>query len=406
MRRYRVALAFIAAVMLAAVLAPSSAFAQNGASKGRFVSGPLVWTPILQLREAGVDSNVFNTPTDPKQDMSGGAVGQLNSVLTLGLLQASTQGAVEYTHFQRYTHESGLNGRVNTRLAFPLTRVSPDVAVAWDHVKERSGNEIDTRAPRTDLGYSLGLQTRLTSRVTLAANGGRQKSNYEQGFTFRGVAIAEQLNHTLTQATVTGRVTVTPFTVFATNVSYGRDEFPARPDSATDNMRADAGFDFAPDAVIHGHASVGYHRMQPQKRNVSSAVAGDFAGLTSAIDLGYTLLGVTRFNGRFGRDSSYSISTDQPIYVSTIGGIDVLQSLFGPVNLNVHASRERMAYAANEFAPERTDFANLYGGGLSIQAGAQMVVALIYDQSERRSSGGRQFEYDRRRIYTTVTYGF
>ena len=65
-----------------------------------------------------------------------------------------------------------------------------------------------------------------------------------------------------------------------------------------------------------------------------------------------------------------------------------------------------MAYAANELAPERTDFANLYGGGLSIQAGAQMVVALIYDRSERRSSGGRQFEYDRRRIYTTVTYGF
>jgi len=406
MRRCRVALAFIAVVMLAAACGPSSAFAQNAASNGRFVSGPLVWTPTFQLREAGVDSNVFNTPTDPKQDVSGGAGGQLNSVLTLGLLQASTQGGVEYTYFQRYKHEGGLNGRVNTRLAFPLTRVSPEVAVTWDHVKERSGNEIDTRAPRTDFGYSVGLQTRLASRVALEADGGRQQSNYTQGFTFRGVGIAEQLNHTLTQATVTGRVTVTPFTVFTTDVSYGRDQFPSRPDAATDNMRADAGFDFAPDAVIHGRASVGYHKMQPHQRGVSAAVAGDFAGLTSSIDLGYTLLGRTRFNGRFGRDSSYSISTDQPIYISTIGGIDVLQTLFGPVNLNVHASRERMAYAANELAPERTDFANLYGGGLSIQAGAQMVVALIYDRSERRSSGGRQFEYDRSRIYTTVTYGF
>jgi hypothetical protein len=170
-------------------------------------------------------------------------------------------------------------------------------------------------------------------------------------------------------------------------------------------MRADVGFNFAPDAVIHGHASMGYHRMQPHEHGVSPAVAGDFTGLTSAIDLGYTLLGLTRFNGRFGHDSSYSISTDQPVYVSTIGGIDVLQTVFGPMNLNVHASRERLVYPANEFAPERTDFANLYGGGLSIRAGTQMVVALIYDRSERRSSGGRQFEYDRRRIYTTVTYG-
>ena len=31
---------------------------------------------------------------------------------------------------------------------------------------------------------------------------------------------------------------------------------------------------------------------------------------------------------------------------------------------------------------------------------------LLYDNIQRRSTGGRQFEYERRRIYTTVTYGF
>ena len=382
---------------------PSAADAQN---EGRFVSGPLTWTPVFELREAGIDSNVFNASLDPKEDKVGTASSHVNSLLTLGLLQAVTQGSLDYQYFERYKNERGLNRRVSSHLDFPVTRFSPDVTVSWARVKERSGNEIDVRAPRTDWAYALGIQTKITSRVAVTATGGRQKSTYERGFTFRGVEIANQLDRETVLGSVLSRITLTPLTSLTLDTSVGRDRFPFRPNATTDNIRANLGLDFAPDAVIRGRTSIGYHSMRPLHADVSNPAAVAFGGITSATELGYTLLGVTRFAGRFSRDSSYSISTSQPIYVSTAGGLDILQTLFGPLDLNVRASREQLKYRETKLAGGRTDLADSLGGGLSIRIGSDAVAALIYDNTERQSTAGRDFEYQRRRIYTTVTYGF
>jgi hypothetical protein len=382
---------------------PSAAYAQN---EPRFVSGPLGWTPVFQLREAGIDSNVFNSSADPKEDTVGTASSQVSSVLTLGVLQAATQGSLDYQYFERYKTERGLNRRVSSHVEFPVTRFSPDITVSWARVKERSGNEIDIRAPRTDWSYALGIQTRITSRIAVTTTGGRLKSTYDRGFTFRGVEIASQLDRETLLGTVSTRVTLTPLTSLIVDASVGRDEFPLRPDAATDNIRGNVGVEFAPDAVIRGRASIGYHSMQPRHAGVPNSTMVAFDGMTSSTELGYTLLGVTRFTGRFSRDSNYSISTSQPIYVSTAGGLDILQALFGPVDLTVHASREQLKYRETMLAIGHTDLADVLGGGLSIRIGSGAIVELLYDNSERRSTGGRQFEFNRRRIYTTVTYGF
>ena len=397
--------AFVVLLTVAAAACPSAAFAQAAPVAGRFVSGPLVWTPTFQLREAGVDSNVFNTPNDPKEDVTAGALSQVTSQLTLGILQATTMGSLEYLYFDRYSNERGFNRRVTTHLEFPVARFSPDVTVAWDRVKERSGNEIDTRTPRTDLAYDAGIQTRIGTRLAITATAGRQKQTYDPGFTFHDIEIARQLNRESTLGTVTGRVTLTPLTVFTADAMVGRDAFVFRPDADTDNMRVSAGFEFAPDAIIKGSARVGYHSMRPH-RNVSSADAANFTGATSAVDLSYTLLGVTRFTGRFTRDSSYSIDTNQPYYVSTGGGLEILQTLFGPVDVTVRASREKLAYPATERDVAHVDFADIFAAGPSFRVGPQAVVALLYDNGKRRSSRGPEFGYRRRRIYTTVTYEF
>ena len=136
------------------------------------------------------------------------------------------------------------------------------------------------------------------------------------------------------------------------------------------------GFEFAPDAVIRGRASIGYHTLKPH-HDVASTTMRPFQGITSNTDLSYTLLGVTRFSGRFSRDSNYSVSTTQPIYVSNAGGLDILQALFGPVDLDVHGTRERLEYAATPFESARTDFADTLGGGLSIRVASQAVECLM-----------------------------
>src|SRR5215470_6139368 len=92
---------------------------------GRFVMGPLTWTPTLALREAGVDSNVFNTATDPKEDITSAFGPSVDSTLALGVGRLETQGQAEYLYFERYTDQRAINGRVAGRLVFPATRIRP-----------------------------------------------------------------------------------------------------------------------------------------------------------------------------------------------------------------------------------------------------------------------------------------
>jgi hypothetical protein len=291
-------------------------------------------------------------------------------------------------------------------MEFPVTRLSPNVTASWARLKERSGNEIDIRTPRTDLSYAGGIQTRLTATLSIIATAGRQKTTYDTGFTFHDIEIARQLNRESTIATLTTRVLLTPFTTLSVDATAFHDSFPFRPAADTDNGRVDARLEFAPDAVVHGSASVGYHSMQPYYRRAPKTAAAAFSGIASSVDLGYSLLGVTRFTAHFSRDANYSLYTSQPYYVSTAGGLQVLQKLFGPVDLDLRGTLERLDYPVTETEPAYLDTADVVGGGLSLRVAPQAVVALLYENSERRSPRGREFGYQRRRIYTTITYGF
>ena len=94
-----------ATIVLLAAFATASARAQEPVPDGRFVTGPLAWTPTLELRDVGVDSNVFNTPTDAKEDVTASARSQVDSVLKLGLLRATTVGSLEY-NLLREVHDA------------------------------------------------------------------------------------------------------------------------------------------------------------------------------------------------------------------------------------------------------------------------------------------------------------
>ena len=385
----------------------SAARAQEEPPKdGRFITGPFSWTPTFELRDAGIDSNVFNTPTDAKEDKTATARSQVDSVLKLGVLKATTVGSLAYNYYQQYTSQRGLNRRVATQLEMPAARFSPNVTASWARLKERSGNEIDIRTPRTDLSYAGGLQARLTSKLSIIATAGRQRTTYDSGFTFHDTEIARQLNRESTMATVTARVPLTPLTTLSIDATAAHDDFAFRPAAATDNGRIDARFEFAPDAVIRGAASVGYHSMRPYYHQTTRSTTAAFSGITSSIDLGYTLLGVTRFIGHFARDANYSLYIDQPYYLSTSGGLEILQRLFGPIDLDVRGSVERLDYPRTEIEAAYLDTAQTLTGGLSIQVSREAVLALLYDNSERRSARGPEFGYQRRRIYTTITYGF
>jgi len=370
---------------------------------GRFVMGPLTWTPTLALREAGVDSNVFNTATDPKEDITSAFGPSVDSTLALGVGRLETQGQAEYLYFERYTDQRAINGRVAGRLLFPVTRIRPILTGRWARAKERSGNELEVRVPRTEYGYGTGLGMTLTSGSTLDVTVGRDEMRYDKGVLFHGVDVGIRLDRRSTTADLAFRANLTPLTKLVVSAAGARDEFIHDSSRSTDNVRGVVGLEFASDAVITGRATVGYHRMVPRGSDKTMA----FQGLTSAVDLNYALLGRTLFKARIARDTTYSVLEGRPFYLSTAGSLEIIHNLVGPIDLDVRGIREKMDYSATANGlPARIDYADTFGAGFVIRASEQTHIGVYFDDQMRDSSESSLVSYRRKHLYTTITYGF
>jgi hypothetical protein len=377
-------------------------FASQAGAQGRFQTGNLSWTPVINLRDTGLDTNVYDEPTNPKRDNLAIVSPQLDGVLTLGAGSLTMAGSGDFVYFRRYTGERSFNRRGSARFELPLSRIRPFGGLSYSDARERQNSEIDLRARRTDRQFTAGLGLSLTSRASIEVSGRRSDSRFRQGEVFRGVELATRFNRDTTGASAAIRYNLSPLTTFTIEGDASRDDFVLSPEFNGDNLRVNAGFHFSPDAVIKGRALVGYHRLNPR-----GAAAAGYDGLMTSVEIGYVLLGRTRFDGRILRDTSYSLEA-QPFYVQTTYGGEVLHNLFGPVDVIGRASRERLDY---DSLPDGTVAAyamdvNRYGGAIAIRAAERVRLTLNYEFTERLGGAAPDRHYERERFFTTIGYGF
>jgi hypothetical protein len=380
------------------------ASAQDGGSNLRFRAGPVQWAPTLILREAGTDSNVLSAPANQpaQKDRMATFIPQLDAVLKMRFVELTGQGMVGVIYYERTTSQRAVNPSGNWRAEFPIQRIRPAISGRWTRTTDRSGNEIDIRAESVTWTNTASMSLRVMSRLSLLASGDIQKTVYDRSAVFKDQNLATNLDRQTTGVTSAIRVDISPLTQLMIDIRGSRDVFILTPEKQTDNLFASAGLEFSPDAVIKGHATIGYHKMVPRRTG-----GFPFAGITASVDLGYVFLGRTRIDLRFARDTNYSVLDGEGYYLSTAGGLELMHNLIGPVDLTLRGSREQLDYtrSVGGLVP-RLDFANTYGGGLSVRLSPTARLGANYEVSERVSSTGVEGGFKRERLYTTITYGF
>jgi hypothetical protein len=169
-----------------------------------------------------------------------------------------------------------------------------------------------------------------------------------------------------------------------------------------DSFRVMPAVEFAPDAVITGRAAAGFRRFDPRDARVDQ-----FAGFVGNANVGYSLLGATRFSLDASRDVAYSFDPATPYFLQTSGRLTVSQRVGGPVDLILTGGRDRLRYQGLEglTAPERIERTRTVGGGLGYRLGRSLRLALIYDVTERVSNQFDRRGYERRRLFGSATYG-
>jgi hypothetical protein len=394
--------------LVLAAVAPLHAQTSEGGpdpAKVRVRIGPLWMNPTVSLTNLGVDDNVFNEPENrsPKRDITFTVTPTTDLWVRMGPTWISGSIKEELVWYQKYATERAANTGYKLGWKVPLNRLVMDVGASYLNAKDRPGYEIDARALRTEVAYKGAVEVRALSKTFLGVRAERQQVDFDKAAVFLGANLQSELNHVTTSAGVTVRHQVTPLTSVSFAASRVQDRFDFSPlrDSDSDTAAVTVAFD--PFALIKGGATFGYRNFRPR-----SAGVDDYKGLTAAVDLSYSLLGVTKFSVRALRDVQYSFDANQPYYLQT--GIDgsIAQQIFGPFDVVGRLGVQSLAYrdraGATTLVVDRVDNVRTYGAGVGYHLGKDLRLGFNVDQS-RRVSDVADRRYSGFRFGTAVTYG-
>ena len=388
-------------VMLLVLGAPLSARAQSEGGPPpnvRMRIGPLFINPTIALSNAGTDTNVFNEATNPKSDFTVTITPATDIWLRFGPTWFQSSIKEDIVWFQKYASERSANNGYNLSWLIPLSRFTFVPKWTYLNTRERPGFEIDTRAQRTEVGYSGSADIRVFLKTSIGVQLSLTTTAFDGSAQFLGVNLHDELNRTVTSEAVNIKHQLTPLTSITLSASREQDRFAFDALRNSDSTALTAGIKFDAAALIKGSASFGFQDFKPASPDLFG-----YQGSTAAVDLSYVLLGMTKFSVTFNRDIAYSYDINQPYYVQTGGGASIGQQLFGPLDIVARGSLARLDYrdrlGAIVAVSNRIDHTQGFGAGIGYHLGRDTRFGFNVDQS-RRISGVQA------RQYKGLTYGF
>ncbi len=397
------------ALTLGALMSGGRAWAQLGAGRpdgaalpetSPFQMGPVSFQPSILLHDVGVDDNVYNAWTNPREDFTSTLSPRLQATITPGSFRVVSTGSAGFVYFRTYKDQQALNGSGTIRVERLSGRLRPFGSAELWRVRERRGEDMDVRVRSVRRTATGGLDVQLTPVTALTTWVRRDQVRYQPDEEFLGVSLAHQLNNTSDVVAGGAKFAVTPLTTITTAAEYQRDRFQWNPVRDADSLRVAPTVDFDATAIVSGRASLGYRRFMPLDGRLPN-----FQGLVGSAVLTHTVASITRLDLQAERDIDYSYDPLQPFFVRSDVRLTVSQRVVGPLELIAIGGRRHVKYQALAGAAidPRRETTGTIGGGLGIRVGTDMRFSVTYDRTRRQATGSGR-EYERRRVLASLTY--
>jgi hypothetical protein len=363
--------------------------------------GPAELYPAVWLHEAGTDSNVYTTIEDPKSDVTYTVTPRLIVVLPIGGGQFTGSGEGDIVYYQRYADQRSLDTFLDGRYDVMDARVRPFAAVGFGTHRRRS-REIDARIRQAYTSVLAGANVQVTGVTSVTGWVERTGASWDEAETYRGVFLAQQLNHSSTTVAGGARFDVTPVTSLVAAAEFQRDRFELAPERDADSIRIGPRVEFSGGALIAGDAQVAYRRFAPLAADLAA-----YSGLTASARLALSVLDLTRVRFDAGRDVEQSYDALQPYYLEQGAAVEVIQRIVGPLEGIAILERWNARYqrrAGGSF-DGRTERTTTVGGGVGARLGRRTRLSLTIDRTRRTSSEPGLRDYSRRRVFAGLEYG-
>jgi putative beta-barrel porin BBP2 len=376
--------------------------------------GPFYITPALQLKELGVDTNVFNEAGEQKSDFMFNLSPKADVLVALARRALiTTTVATDLVWYRRYDTERSVDPQAAARAEIYMHRLTLFAQDAYLNTRQRPNLEIDLRSRHLENNVEAGAEYRLTPKLSFSVSGRRAFVRFDADAFFLGSSLQETLNRNTTGVNAAVKHKLSPLTTLSVKGERFSDEFPFSPQRDTDSLRVMPGVEFKPRALVSGSAFVGFRKFTPQ----DAAALPEFTGLVANLGLSYTLLGATTFGVSYVRDVNYSFEPLQPYFVSNSAGASVRQALGRKFDVLVSADRADYSYRDLRVGPPlggtqqppldaREDTTWIYAGSLGFRPGRQTRIGVGGSYYKRESTTRSLRDYDGLRFGTTVTYGF
>jgi len=411
--------------LLVAWAIPVAAAAQSDAptpieevrQNSRLHVGPLYAKPTLQLKELGVDNNVYNTYGDQQlSDFTVTFVPKLDlsvPVAKRALLQATT--AADLVWYAKYAGERSVDPQLGLRGQIFLRRLTISGERGYVNTRQRPNQEIDVRARHVDEMLTAAVEVAVTPEVAVTVAGHRLSTRYDAAAEYDNTSLQRTLNRETDGLEIKTRYRLTSLTSLAVRYDNLRDRFPMSPGRNSDSFKVMPGVEFKPRALISGNAYVGYRAFT----SVDPTVLPDFKGLVAQLGLSYTLLGATTFGVSYNRDLTYSYDELQPFFIDDSVGASVRRALGRRFDALVSADRHAYEYkdllrsattttvaAASRIDPTRIDTTWNYTANIGYRVSREGRVGVGVSYWHRDSTTRVFRGYDNLRVGTTMTFGF
>lgn len=401
-------------LLLLALAAPAPAFAQTNVGAGPMTGtlaeteptsgvlglGPFKLAPGIVVRELGWDSNVFDEATDPKEDYVAAILPDLAIFSRTRFVKLSGYGGGEFVYYRTYESERSRGYSMRGRIDLLLSRMRPFVAGGESVSRTRPNGEIDTRADlkgsEVSGGFAFELGAHSTAYVAAYETATRFRDAFEEG-----VELGQSLNRNVREYSGGVKTDLTPLLALTVSGSHSEERFQSSPLRDTKSWLGTAGIKIGVEAVVSGVASISYRDFKPVDPLVRR-----YRGIIGTIGMAYPFMEVGRFSLVGNRSIEHSFDESEGYFIENTVSLSYTHRLVGAIDAQVRGSKSFFDYGFREGSPARQDQLDVVSGGLGYNLRNRTRVSVNYEYSRRRSPAFPDRTYDRRRIYSSWTYGF
>lgn len=367
--------------------------------------GPFLIQPSLVISNAGIDTNVYYSPTNPVRDFTltaGPAATFYVPVHRRFVL--SLYGSPQYVWYSKTDRERTWNYYFRGAAQLNLKNAFFSVDGVLTDARERYSTEIDYRPRRKELGGGASTLLRLGYKTSFALGYRLVRYQYES-LDYQGFDLRERLNRRESYATMSFYYQAAESRRFFVDLEYGRYNFEFATQAALRNAESGAvfgGLEFTQiGGFVRGRLRLGYKKFDP--RNPATP---KFSGLVGDTQLSVRLNRMFAVRGSYARDVQFSIWYGDAYYIETRPGAGVSFYPLFFIRLDYDYSRGQNRYpVGGGGGVTRHDIYNIHSGGLYFRIMRSTALGFVLSWWERRSN--IPGENDRRLFYgLNLTYEF